>query len=779
MKDYHYTLFSIAVMTACTSQYANADLKTQCRLGIPHFKGQIIQEKPQNLPIHIEADKATITEHQDAVYSGKVSAKQGNRIINTQELHISQDKKKNRFAQLKNNFNYQDEIINMVGKEASIDLSHKKANLSNVDYQLVDKQGRGSAETILLDNKIHRLKNATYTACLPNDNAWQIDATEMTQYIDKEYAEMWNARLKVAGIPIFYTPYLQIPLGDRRRTGLLIPSYSHSSKTGISFKTPFYLNIAPNMDMTITPTYYSRRGWQISPEFRYLTKLGQGTIAAEYMKKDRYKDWEDKEHSRHLFYWKHNVNFLSNWNLNIDYTNVSDNQYFSHFNSLYGSSIDGQVSQTFKLKYNQPNYSISIAGKKFKTFDNNSSKPYMALPQVEFNYYKNNFWKNTYFHLYSQLTHFHNENKNIPTAWRLHIEPTLNFSSINNYGSLNLETKLYATHYWQKPGNIQINKKDSLKKHVSRVLPQFKLKYKTVLESDKQLFKGFNQTLEPIIQYLYRPYKNQKNIGSGKGQNLGAGYDSALTRQDYFAIFGDRYYSGLDNIPSANQISIGASTQFIKESTGQEYFNLSLGQIYPLSNPRVGNLNSKNSINKSVSWSLETNWKFMPNWNLNGSYQYDSRLNESALADISLQYKPENNKIVQFNYHYASQHYIDQNLHSNKYGQDIKQLGFVLGWDLTDKLSIMTSHYRDLALDKYVESQLGLTYNTCCWKATSYISRHLTPAPNGESDNPTDVYYDNSIGVNFELRFGSSYNNSIEKMLKKGLIPYYNEFDIN
>ncbi|MBS9783162.1 MAG: LPS assembly protein LptD [Pasteurella sp.] len=779
MKDYRYTLLSLAIITACATQYANADLKTQCRIGVPHFKGQVVQGEPETLPVYIEADKATITERKNAVYSGKVVAKQGNRTINAQELHISQDEKKNRFAQLKNNFKYQDTTINAVGKEASIDLSRKKANLSNVDYQLVDKQGRGFAETILLDNKIRRLKNASYTACLPDDNAWQIDATEMTQYVDKEYAEMWNARLKVAGVPIFYTPYLQIPLGDRRRTGLLMPSYSHSNKTGISFKTPFYLNIAPNMDATITPTYYSRRGWQISPEFRYLTHFGQGTIAAEYMKKDRHKDWQYKDQSRYLLYWKHNVNFLSNWRFNLDYTNVSDKQYFSYFISPYGSSTDGQVSQTFKLSYHQPNYNISISGKKFKTFDNDRSKPYMALPQIEFNYYKNNIWKNAYFHLYSQLTRFHNENKDMPTAWRLHIEPKLNFSFVNNYGSLNLETKLYATHYWQKPGNLQTNKKVYLKKHVSRVLPQLKLKFKTVLESDKQLFKGFNQTLEPMMQYLYRPHKNQNNIGSSSGKNLGAGYDSALVKQDYFSIFGDRYYSGLDNISSANQISIGATTRFIKEKTGQEYFNFSLGQVYRLSNSKIDNLSTNNNTSHSISWTLETNWKFNKNWNLNGNYQYDSRLNESALANISLQYKPDNDKVVQFNYRYASQHYIDQNLRSNQYGQDIKQLGVVVGWNVTDKLSIMASHYQDIALDKYVESQLGLTYNTCCWKATTYISRHLIPTPNGASDKPTDVYYDNSIGVNFELRFGSSYNTGVSKMLKKGLIPYYNEFDIN
>ncbi|MDP8100678.1 LPS assembly protein LptD [Phocoenobacter atlanticus] len=777
MKPNNYTLLSIAIMFALHSQYAQADLKTQCLLNVPHFTGEKVTGDQRNLPVYIESDSATLNQHKNAIYSGDVIIKQGNRTINTQQITVSQNQK-GRFVKLDEQFDYQDGGINASGKTASLDLATKNANLSDVDYHLMERQGRGSAKKVKLRNNTRILKNATYTACLPNDNSWQIDASEMTQYIDKEYAEMWHARLKVLGVPVFYTPYLQIPLGDRRRSGLLTASYSHSSRTGLMLKMPFYWNIAPNMDMTITPTYYSHRGWQISPEFRYLTKLGQGTIAAEYMKKDRYHNWDNEDHSRHLFYWKHNVSFLSDWRLSMDYTRVSDKQYFSHFNSAYGSSTDGHVAQNIKLSYYQPNYNLSIAGKKFQVFDEDGAKPYRALPQVEFNYYQDNIWKNADFSLYSQLTYFDNDSDEMPTAWRLHLEPTLNLPLSNKYASINLETKLYATQYWQKSGKKQA---DTMKSHITRVLPQFKVNFKTILEADKQLFKGFDQTLEPQIQYLYRPYRNQHKIGTTRYHSLGLGYDSMLRQQDYFSLFSDRRYSGLDRIASANQITLGATTRFMKEKTGQEYFNLSLGQIYYLSNSRIDNESPNSDTHRSTSWALETNWRFDKNWNLNGSYQYDTRLKETSLANLSLQYKPDHDKVVQLNYRYASQNYIDQNLSKGRgtYNQDIKQAGIVLGWNVTNNVSVMMSHYQDLALDKYVESQLGLTYNTCCWKVSGYISRHLIPKPNNTVRNDDDMYYDNSIGVNFELRFGSDYSSDVSKMLKKGIIPYTEEFDIN
>ncbi|VEI44933.1 LPS assembly outer membrane complex protein LptD [Actinobacillus equuli] len=152
---------------------------------------------------------------------------------------------------------------------------------------------------------------------------------------------------------------------------------------------------------------------------------------------------------------------------------------------------------------------------------------------------------------------------------------------------------------------------------------------------------------------------------------------------------------------------------------------------------------------------MESNWKFHRKWNWHGAYQYDTRLNQTSLANTSLQYKPSQDKLVQLNYRFASKDYINQNLRSNAYGQDIKQVGAVVGWELTDRIAFMASHYHDLALRKPVESQFSMNYNTCCWSANVYVARKLTATPIGAPDTIKDLYYDNKFGVNFELRFGT------------------------
>lgn len=784
MKPYRYSLLSLSIVAACCSNYAFADLKTQCLLGVPQFQGEVIAGDQLSLPVYIEADNAVINQPTDATYSGDVNVKQGNRTIVADQIRVEQDGDKARNAYLEGNFDYKDNQINATGRDAKINLLNKDADFAHTQYEFVGRQGRGSADDVSIREDVRVMKNATFTSCLATDNSWAIDASEMTQYVKDEYAEMWHARFKVMGVPVFYAPYIQFPIGDRRRSGLLVPSATRSSRDGWTYSQPIYWNIAPNMDATLTPTYYSRRGWQLKPEFRYLTSLGQGVIAAEYLKKDRLPDWKNKEHSRHLFFWRHSLSFLNDWRLSVDYTRVSDKRYFADFDSDYGNSTDGYATQNFKLGYYQPNYNISVSGKRFQTFDDVSIGPYRVLPQIDFNYYKNNLVKNGDFSLFAQAAYFDNDSKLMPTAWRFHVEPKLNFPIANRFGSLNLETKLYATHYLQQRGKeVSATSADyNIQRHVTRLLPQIKLDFKTVLEADKQLFNGFTQVLEPRAQYLYRPYKDQSNIGSRTHQSLGLGYDSALLQQDYYSLFNDRRYSGLDRIASANQITLGATTRFFNDKTGAEVFNFSAGQIYYLTASKIDSNSANSTTGRASSWSFEANWKFHTKWNWHGSYQYDTRLNQTALTNMALQFKPTDNNVAQLSYRFASKEYINQNLQAggNKYNQDIKQVGGVVGWEVSDNVAVMLGHYYDLALKKPVESKVSLTYNTCCWSTTLYAARQLTSTPSSATrDTINDLFYDNRFGINFELRFGSNYSSGINKMLKKGLIPYADAFNIN
>ena len=780
MNKNTYTLISLSILTALYSAESTADLAKQCLYGVPHFTGEVVSGNPNDLPVYIEADQAEITQPRSGIYKGNVDVKQGNRHLQSAEVEVQQQGSGDnvqRYAFARGGFDYRDNQINLLGDDAKIHLNTKDTDVRNARYQLVDRQGRGSAESVELRDDYRVMKNATFTSCLQDDHSWSIYADEMRQHVKEEYAEMWHARFKVQGVPVFYTPYLQLPIGDRRRSGLLIPTLGHGSRDGYFYAQPVYWNIAPNLDATLTPKYMSRRGWQLNSEFRYLTTLGEGQIASEYLGDDRLKDYDSENRKRHLFYWKHNAAFARDWRLDLNYTKVSDKRYFNDFDSAYGSSTDGYADQTGRIAYYQPNYNIAMFVKQFQIFDEVVIGPYRALPQIDFNYYQNGLFGNKLdFKLFSQAVRFDNDSAQMPTAWRFHGEPSVNTTLSNRYGSMNLEAKLYATQYQQKKGRS--DKAEDVESSVNRILPQLKIDLQSVLASNQTFISGYTQTLEPRAQYLFRPYKDQSNIGSKlNSQYLGFGYDSSLLQQDYFSLFNSRRYSGLDRIASANQVTLGGTSRFFDENK-EERFNIAVGQTYYLEPSRIDENRDNRTEGSSSSWAIEANWKINDLMRWRGGYQYDPQLGQVSLANTGIEYNSTKNNVVQLNYRYASKEYINQNLtaEANRYNQDIKQLGVQVGWELSDHWAIAGRYYQDLALKKPVEQYLGVQYNTCCWSVGVGARRYVTSRQNQKND---DIFYDHGIGVTFELRgFSHDHKTGIENMMKKGKLPYLQAFSL-
>ena len=208
----------------------------------------------------------------------------------------------------------------------------------------------------------------------------------------------------------------------------------------------------------------------------------------------------------------------------------------------------------------------TVSTKKFQVFSDQSTPTYGAEPQLDVNWYQNDVGPFDT-HVYAQAVHFVNTNGTYPESTRVHLEPTINLPLSNNWGSINTEAKLLATHYQQTNldwynSNPQNTKLDD---SANRVMPQFKVDGKMVFERDLQ--EGFTQTLEPRMQYLYVPYRDQSEIGN---------YDSTLLQSDYTGLFRDRTYSGLDRIASANQVTTGLTSR-VYDAAAVERFNISVG----------------------------------------------------------------------------------------------------------------------------------------------------------------------------------------------------------
>ncbi len=782
MKKRIPTLLATMIGSALYSQQGlTADLASQCLLGVPSYNRPLVEGEPNQLPVTINADNAKGDYPEDAVFTGNVDVQQGNSRLKADEMQLHQQQPEGqpepvRTVDALGNVHYDDNQVILKGPKAWANLNTKDTNVWNGDYQLVGRQGRGTADLMKQrgENRYTILDNGTFTTCLPGSNTWSVVGSEVIQDREEQVAEIWNARFKLGPVPVFYSPYLQLPIGDKRRSGFLIPNARYSSKNYFEFTLPYYWNIAPNFDATITPHYMDKRGsiqWQ--NEFRYLTQAGMGLMEFDYLPSDDvFKEDYPTESDKHrwLFYWQHAGVMDQVWRFNVDYTKVSDPYYFNDFTSTYGSSTDGYATQKFSVGYALDNFDATVTTKQFQVFDAEHSNSYAAQPQLDVNYYQNDVGPFDT-RIYGQAVHFSNTNSDLPEATRLHLEPTINLPLSNQWGSLNTEAKLLATHYQQTNldyynENALATNGTELKDSVNRVMPQFKVDGKLVFERDMNWLAGYSQTLEPRAQYLYVPYRDQSHINN---------YDSALLQFDYGGLFRDRTYGGLDRIASANQVTTGITSRVYDEES-VERFNISVGQIYYFTESRTGDDKIKweeDDQTGSVVWAGDTYWRMSERWGLRGGVQYDTRLDNVANGNATLEYRRDEDRLLQLNYRYASEEYIQATLPNYAYAPQskdgISQVGAVASWPIVDRWSVVGAYYFDTKQNKAADQMLGLQYNSCCYAIRFGYERKL----NGWGPAPTESVYDNVVGFNIELRgLSSNYGLGTQQMLRSNILPY-------
>ncbi|MBL5925751.1 LPS assembly protein LptD [Enterobacter asburiae] len=779
MKKRIPTLLATMIGSALYSQQGlAADLASQCMLGVPSYNRPLVSGDTNSLPVTITADSSKGTYPDNATFTGNVDINQGNSRLQADEVQLHQKQPEGaaepvRTVDALGNVHYDDNQVILKGPKAWSNLNTKDTNVWEGDYQMVGRQGRGDADLMKQrgENRYTILENGTFTSCLPGSNTWSVVGSEVIHDREEQVAEIWNARFKLGPVPIFYSPYLQLPVGDKRRSGFLIPNAKYSTSNYFEFYLPYYWNIAPNMDATITPHYIHKRGnimWE--NEFRYLTHAGAGLMELDYLPSDKvFQDEHPTEGDKHrwMYFWQHSGVMDKVWRFNVNYTKVSDPNYFNDFSSKYGSSTDGYATQIFSVGYAVQNFDATVTNKQFQVFSSQTASTYGAEPQLDVNWYQNDVGPFDT-RIYGQAVHFVNTSSSMPEATRVHLEPVINLPWSNDWASLNTEAKLMATHYQQKNiDDYNTSNNAHLEESVNRTLPQFKMDGKLIFERDMGLLAdGYTQTLEPRMQYLYVPYRDQSNINN---------YDSSLLQSDYSGLFRDRTYGGLDRIASANQLTTGVTTR-VYDDAAVERFNVSVGQIYYFTESRTGDDNikwEKDNKTGSLIWAGDTYWRMTDRWGLRGGVQYDTRLDNIANSTAAIEYRRDEDRMVQLTYRYASPEYIQATLPNygtaEQYKDGISQVGGAASWPIADRWSIVGAYYFDTNANKPADQMVGLQYNSCCYALRVGYERKL----NGWDTQNNQSKYDNVIGFNFELRgLSSNYGLGTQKMLRSNILPY-------
>jgi LPS-assembly protein len=130
-------------------------------------------------------------------------------------------------------------------------------------------------------------QSGVYTACEPCKDdprkppRWQVRATRIIHDDTEKMIYFESARLEFFGYPMFYWPYLSTPDPTvKRKSGFLIPKVGYSSVMGAFFSDAYFWALAPNYDLTVTPTLSTKQGLLLQAEWRHRLVNGSYSIKA-------------------------------------------------------------------------------------------------------------------------------------------------------------------------------------------------------------------------------------------------------------------------------------------------------------------------------------------------------------------------------------------------------------------------------------------------------------------------------------------------------------------
>ena len=731
-----------------------------------------------NAPISVTADLLDATRDGKIIYSGQVEVEQGARKFNADQVELEQI---SRDVLATGNIHYTDGTISVDSdKQLTGNLNTKDTELDDAHYQFHGEPGRGHAKKVRLSDNTQQvdLKGASYTTCPPDGEVWKLKASSVKVEQDQVFGEAWNAVLWIGEVPVFYFPYLKFPVKDERQSGFLFPSFGFGGDNGTDISVPYYWNIAENYDATFTSRYMQRRGTMAQLEFRYLPIEGQdGTLYGEYLSSDDKllnTQWQDDP--RWLVNWRHNARFdaAGHWRANVDYTKVAgwDNAYFDDFKPPVGQLVDDQLMQSFRGGYYDRHWQVTTEVRDYQILKPNlATKPFQLAPSVALTSYQG--FGSFDLGFDAEVTQFKNDADQVYEATRVHAEPKLVYSLVNQPGAqLTADVGAYYTHYEQDvPTNLagyyQNNlgfKVDELDTSVDRLLPRARLNGTLVFDRDTQWFdRDFTQTIEPQLQYLYVPFKDQDNIGL---------YDTTDMRQDYYSLFSDRRFAGLDRISDANQVT-GGFTSRVYDAESVERLRLAIAQTYNFTSPRVRLFpNDEPSDTKRSFLTFEGDLNIDGNWFMHTEAQQDTRNQRLAGGNITLEYNNQG-KLAQLGFRHLNQTYFpDASL-----TDDLNQLGGTFSWPLDPQWRLIGGHYRDIELNRNIDSLIGLRYDSCCW-AVSLVWEQAQKE--NKLTQPNGVEQETLIGLRFELKGLSSFGAGNSAFSPgTNLLPYYRPFNLN
>ncbi len=630
------------------------------------------------------------------------------------------------------------------------------------------------------------LRDAFYTQCPPDSEAWMLEADNIHLDYATGRGVSRGTVLKVKGVPVFYSPWLDFPVDDRRATGLLWPGFA-SSDGGLDVSIPYYFNLAPNYDLTLTPRFLEERGDMLEAEGRYLNRWSEWQLSTAYLKDDK-----QAEIDRWLIGISEFGSLNEHWSTAIAFNRISDVEYFE---DLSVASLNVRratyLDQSAQVNYQSERWRSKLIVQQYQELAG-LADTYRKMPEWSLEYLPvvRNLRPQPIF--LANVTAFDHED-NLEdgglfiTGVRSYLEAGVRLPYIGRAGHIIGTFKSRHLSYQLDDGVVDTSPE------VTAAMAS--LDAALVFERDAG---SFRQTLEPRLFYLYNGYE--------AGQEAQPLFDTSLRTFDYHQLFRDSRFTGYDRLDDVRQLAVGLSSSFYDKNTGRERLTLGIGQAFYFEDRQVTLPETVVAGTATTDPTLLKSSIIIP-----GTTSYRHPGNATATAGGSAARRKENSSDVathaqwqandrhwfsadavfdrddaRVNQAHLGWHYRGnaQTLYNFGYTQrrmtivnaddqpELKQLDASASLPLGRQWHLFARWQYDLQMDRTLEGLFGIAYESCCWTVRTLYQRALEPDHTALSN---DLENDRAILLEFQLKGLGGLGDKLTGVLEESIFGYRDE----
>ncbi len=672
---------------------------------------------------HVEAQ---LGESPTAVMSGGVLLRRADKLVGADSARYDPQTKA---LHLEGGVRYEDPGTQIASRSAEFGYVSGRIRFEGAEFSMSGNNARGAADMLEINqNGKLTLDKVEYTTCPPNSEDWLMQGRSIELDTNRGVGTAKGMKLRFQGVPILYAPYMSFPIGDARKSGVLTPEIGSSGRSGNEIRVPYYWNIAPNYDATITPRLLTSRGLQLETQFRYLTERNEGVIVADYLPEDDILNTE-----RHQFRFEHRTLFNNGWRNQINFREVSDSQYYEDLGGSLSISSITHLNRNLRFDYYSENFSLLGQVQDYQTIDDAIlpvEEPYRRLPQL----LANGRWQTPLgvrFGIDGEIVNFDRDVG--VTGWRLNAAPQIDMPIARPGWFVTPAVALDYTRYDlgnTLPGELS---------EADRTVPISSLDTGLILERT-MANAGRIQTIEPRLLYVNIPYREQSNLPV---------FDTISPDINLVQLYRKNRYLGIDRIGDTEQISVGVTSRILDVSSGRELMTATIGQTRYFDDRMVTLPGATAATNETSDYIAQLRFLLFKNVNFDFGHQWGTGANNTTKSEARFQYRPADSKILNVAYRFRR--------------DSLEQGDVSWSWPMSQTWNFVGRYNYSFRDEQALEQFFGLEYESCCWGLRLVSRRHISTR---------DGTRDSSFGLQLVLKGMTSVGTAADKLLERGILGY-------